>query len=63
MSFEERVSQLENQMQKDLAHERKKSAKVELRNAEYENKIYEQEKNLNKMEKKLDQTGTIEKQL
>ena len=50
-------------MQKDLAHERKKSAKVELRNAEYEHKIYEQEKNLNKMEKKLDQTGTIEKQL
>ena len=31
-------------MQKDLALERKKLAKVELKNAEYENKLFEQEK-------------------
>ena len=50
-------------MQKDLAHERKKAARVELKNAEMENKLFEQEKSIKNMEKKLDSTGTIEKQL
>lgn len=40
-SFEEKVAQLENSKEKDLAMERKKVAQIELKNARQENQLFE----------------------
>ena len=47
------MKQIQNQHEKELAKERRKTAKMELANAQQDNEIFEKNKQISEMEKQI----------